>query len=64
MRVLRQFVIRESGQDLLEYVLLLALAVLVTTAMLMTAGESLSAVWDAPILVNANSSSGSEGHRH
>jgi Flp pilus assembly pilin Flp len=64
MGVLRQFVVRESGQDLLEYVLLLALAVLVTTAMLMTAGESLSAVWDAPILVNPNSSSGSEGHRH
>ena len=64
MGVLRQFVVRESGQELLEYVLLLALAVLVTTAMLMTAGESLSAVWDAPILVNPNSSSGSEGHRH
>jgi len=61
---LRRFVTCARGQDLIEYVLLLALAVIATTAMLMTVGESLSAVWDAPILVNGNSSSGSEGHRH
>ena len=59
----RRFVTRERGQDLVEYVLLLALMILATTAMLMTVGESLSAVWDAPVLVNGDSPAGSEGHR-
>ena len=57
MDALRRFVNCARGQDLIEYVLLLALAVIVTTAMLMTAGESLSAVWNAPILGTANSAS-------
>ena len=64
MGVLRKFATCSRGQDLVEYVLLLALMVIVTTAAMVTAGESLSAVWNAPILVNANSASGSEGHRH
>ena len=57
MDVLRRFITCARGQDLIEYVLLLALAVIVTTAMLMTAGESLSAVWNAPILGTTHSSS-------
>ena len=64
MGVLRRFVTSERGQDLVEYVLLLALAVLATTAMLMTAGESLSAVWNAPVLGTANSISSSETGKH
>jgi Flp pilus assembly pilin Flp len=63
MGAVRRFVTCERGQDLVEYVLLLALVVIATTAMLMTVGESLSAVWDAPILVNGDSAAGSEGHR-
>ena len=60
MGALRRFVTCARGQDLVEYVLLLALAVIATTAMLMTAGESLSAVWNAPVLGTANSTSSSE----
>ena len=57
MRALRQFAIDTCGQDLIEYVLLLALMVIATTAMLVTAGQSLSAVWNAPIFGTANSAS-------
>jgi len=55
MRILRQFARCTRGQDLVEYILLLALMVLATTAMLVTAGESLSAVWNTPVLGKANS---------
>jgi hypothetical protein len=55
MRILRLFAIGTCGQDLVEYILLLALMVIATTAMLVTAGQSLSAVWNAPILGTANS---------
>ena len=40
MHPLRQFAIDTCGQDLIEYVLLLALMVIATTAMLVTAGQS------------------------
>lgn len=50
MGVLRKFATCSRGQDLLEYVLLLALMIIATTAAMVTAGESLSAVWNAPIL--------------
>jgi Flp pilus assembly pilin Flp len=56
MSALRRFATCTRGQDLVEYILLLALMVIATTAMLVTAGESLSAVWNAPILGTANSS--------
>jgi len=63
MRFLRQFATCTRGQDLVEYVLLLALAVIATTAMLVTAGESLSAVWNAPVLGSADSTSTTHSHR-
>jgi Flp pilus assembly pilin Flp len=58
MRILRRFAVSSRGQDLVEYVLLLALMVIATTAMLMTVGESLSAVWNAPVLGGASSGYG------
>jgi Flp pilus assembly pilin Flp len=64
MRVLRRFAIGTSGQDLVEYILLLALMVIATTAMLVTAGESLSAVWNAPVLGTANSAATVDRHGH
>jgi hypothetical protein len=60
MRILRQFAISTCGQDLVEYVLILALMVIATTAMLVTAGESLSAVWSAPILGTTNSATSAD----
>jgi len=62
MRPLRQFAIDTCGQDLIEYVLLLALMVIATTAMLVTAGQSLSAVWNAPIFGAANSTTSTDLH--
>ena len=62
MRILRQFAIGTCGQDLVEYILLLALMVIATTAMLVTAGQSLSAVWNAPILGTANSTATVDQH--
>jgi Flp pilus assembly pilin Flp len=62
MRTLRQFAINTCGQDLIEYVLLLALAVIATTAMLVTTGQSLSAVWNAPIFGTTNSASATDLH--
>jgi Flp pilus assembly pilin Flp len=50
MRILRRFALCSRGQDLVEYVLLLALMVIATTAILMTAGDALSAVWNTPVL--------------
>ena len=64
MGALRQFVTCARGQDLIEYVLILALMVIATTAMMVTAGESLSAVWNAPIFGAANSSTSSEIGKH
>jgi len=62
MRALRQFAIDSRGQDLIEYVLLLALMIIATTAMLVTAGQSLSAVWNAPIFGAANSATTTNTH--
>ena len=55
MRILRQLVICSRGQDLVEYVLLLALMVIATTAALVSAGQSLGAVWHADVLTPAKS---------
>jgi Flp pilus assembly pilin Flp len=63
MRILRQFVRCNRGQDLVEYILLLALMVIATTAMLVTAGESLSAVWNTPVLGTANSAATVDLHK-
>ena len=54
MRLLRQLLTSDSGQDLVEYVLALALIILITTALMLSAGESLSAVWNAPVLTSPN----------
>jgi hypothetical protein len=62
MRMLRRFAICTRGQDLVEYILLLALMVIGTTALLMTAGQSLSAVWNTPILGTANSAASTDLH--
>jgi Flp pilus assembly pilin Flp len=62
MRLLRQFALCSRGQDLVEYILLLALMVIATTAMLVTAGESLSAVWNAPLFGTANSGASTDLH--
>jgi Flp pilus assembly pilin Flp len=45
MRALTRFVVRECGQDLVEYTLLLAFASLGTAAVLMTSGLSINSVW-------------------
>ncbi len=63
MRLLRQFVTSDLGQDLVEYVLVLALMIIVTTALLLSAGESLSAVWTTPVLGTANSAPSTDLHR-
>jgi len=63
MRILRTFALCSRGQDLVEYVLLLALMVIATTAMLVTAGESLSAVWNSPVLGTADPASSTHLHR-
>jgi len=64
MGAVRRFLTGDRGQDLVEYVLLLALAVIATTAMLMTAGESLSAVWNAPVLGTSGPPQSSETGKH
>jgi len=62
MRLLRQFLTSDLDQDLIEYVLVLALIIIVTTALMVSAGESLSAVWEAPILGTANSAASTDLH--
>ena len=42
---IRRFLKEESGQDLVEYTLLLAFASLGTAAVLMTSGLSINSVW-------------------
>jgi hypothetical protein len=62
MRLLHQFLTSDLGQDLIEYVLALALIIIVTTALMVSAGHSLSAVWEAPILGTANSATSTDLH--
>jgi Flp pilus assembly pilin Flp len=63
MRILRQLAICSRGQDLVEYVLLLALMVIATTAALVTAGESLSSVWHAGVLTPGKSAPAGSLHK-
>jgi len=53
-----RFAFCQRGQDLVEYVLLLALAVLATTALMVTAGQSMSAVWSNPNLTSPDAAQG------
>jgi Flp pilus assembly pilin Flp len=64
MSVLRRFLGCTRGQDLLEYVLILALVVLATTAALFTAGEALSAVWNTPVLERQGSGASTDQSKH
>ncbi len=64
MRLLRQLVTSDLGQDLVEYVLVLALIIIVTTALMLSAGESLSAVWNTPVLGTATSAASTDLKSH
>lgn len=63
MRILRQFASGTLGQDLVEYILLLALVVIATTALLVSAGQSLSALWNVPILRTGNPAAATDLHK-
>ena len=43
--ILKSFFLEESGQDLIEYTLLLAFVALVSAAIFITAGQSAAGVW-------------------
>jgi Flp pilus assembly pilin Flp len=45
MRVLRQFIAGEAGQDLIEYSLLLAAVALAATAAISGTGASVNSLW-------------------
>jgi len=64
MRLLRLFVTSDLGQDLVEYVLALALIIIVTTALMVSAGESLKAVWNAPVLTTPDPSASTDLNHH
>ena len=60
MHLWRRFAVRESGQDLVEYTLLLAFVCLASAALFINAGKSMATIWqDANvILTNAASVAG------
>jgi Flp pilus assembly pilin Flp len=45
--MLRQFIVDEQGQDLIEYTLLVAFVCLATAALFVSSGGSLSGIWTA-----------------
>lgn len=45
MTMLRNFIHDESGQDLIEYTLLLAFVALASAALFVQAGTSISSIW-------------------
>jgi Flp pilus assembly pilin Flp len=47
MSFLRQFVGDESGQDLIEYTLLMAFVALASAALFISAGKSIQGIWTA-----------------
>ena len=55
--VLIRFLLEETGQDLLEYTMLLAFVCLASAALFIGAGNTLAGIWSTTntILVNANS---------
>ena len=55
---LKRFAIDESGQDLIEYTLLMAFVALASAAIFISAGGSISAIWGtaSTTLVNASTS--------
>jgi Flp pilus assembly pilin Flp len=46
MKALKNFIVREEGQDLVEYALLAALLSIVSIVALQTLGPTIAAVWD------------------
>jgi Flp pilus assembly pilin Flp len=59
MTLLRNFMIDEQGQDLIEYTLLLAFVALASAALFIGAGDSVKGIWTTTNtqLANANSAS-------
>ncbi len=47
MKALKNFIVREEGQDLVEYALLAALLSIVSIVALQTLGPVIASVWDA-----------------
>lgn len=50
MRLIKQFICEEQGQDLIEYTLLLAFIALTSAALFVGTGRNINAIWS-----NANS---------
>ena len=46
-KILQQFVQDESGQDLIEYTLLLAFVALASASLFLSAGNSVTSIWQA-----------------
>jgi Flp pilus assembly pilin Flp len=61
MQHLKRFLIEESGQDLIEYTLLLAFVALASAALFIGAGGSVQGIWSITNsqLIAANSSAAS-----
>ncbi|HUQ95952.1 MAG TPA: Flp family type IVb pilin [Bryobacteraceae bacterium] len=57
----KRFIREESGQDIVEYTLLLAFVALASAALFNTAGGSISGIWGAAKthLANASTAAGS-----
>jgi len=45
MKALKNFIVREEGQDLVEYALLAALLAIVSIATLIPLGNAIAALW-------------------
>jgi Flp pilus assembly pilin Flp len=58
MKLFKNFMKDEQGQDLIEYTLLLAFVALASAALFTSAGQSISGIWTKASnnLANANSS--------
>ena len=58
---LKQFIREESGQDLVEYTLLLAFVCLASAALFINAGNSVGGIWKQAntLLQNANTAAAS-----
>ena len=56
MKLFKNFMMDEQGQDLIEYTLLMAFVALASAAIFISAGNSISGIWSAANtqLANAN----------
>ncbi len=55
--MMRSFWLEESGQDLIEYALLLAFVALAAAAIFIQAGATLTGIWSTTNLVLSNANS-------